>query len=95
VRWFYFRLVRVVFLRHNYILHRRATLYAIQAARKAGINVPDFYPHQLRHTAATRIRKEFGLDAARAALGQRNIQMTDEYAELDKGLAARAAMKCG
>ena len=34
--------------------------------------VVDYHPHQFRHTAATRIRKELGLDAARAVLGHRN-----------------------
>jgi len=45
---------------------RRAVEYAIEAARKAGIDVPDFHPHQLRHTGATRIRRKMRLDAARA-----------------------------
>src|SRR5262249_1526380 len=27
--------------------------------------IPHFHPHQLRHTKATEIRKQFGLDAAR------------------------------
>lgn len=75
--------------------YRRAVQYAIIAARKAEIDVPDFHPHQLRHTAATRIRKEMGLDAARAALGHRNLKITDDYAELDKALAGKAAMKFG
>src|SRR5262249_47576024 len=29
-------------------------------------HVPHWHPHQLRHTRATEIRKEYGLDAARA-----------------------------
>jgi len=75
--------------------YHRAVDYAIQAARKAGKTVPDFHPHQIRHTAATRIRKEFGLDAARAVLGQRTLAMADEYAELDAAKAAQAAEKLG
>ena len=69
--------------------------YAIRAARKAGVEVEDFHPHQLRHTAATRIRKELGLDAARAVLGHRNLRITDDYAELDQSLAGKAALKLG
>jgi len=38
--------------------YRQAVLYAIKAAQKAGKEVPRFTPHQLRHTAATLIRKE-------------------------------------
>ena len=49
--------------------YANAVKYAIKAAKKAGVKVEDFHPHQLRHTAATRIRKELGLDAARAVLG--------------------------
>jgi integrase len=41
-----------------------------------------WHPHQLRHNAATRIRKERGIDAARAVLGHRSLGITDTYAEL-------------
>ncbi|MHC4694893.1 MAG: tyrosine-type recombinase/integrase [Planctomycetota bacterium] len=75
--------------------YRRAVHYSIKAANKAGINVPYWTPHQLRHTAATRIRKEMGLDAARAMLGHRNLKITDDYAELDRALASEAALKYG
>ncbi|MHC4538665.1 MAG: tyrosine-type recombinase/integrase [Planctomycetota bacterium] len=73
----------------------RAVTYVIKAARRVGVDVPDFHPHQLRHTAATRIRKEMGLDAARAMLGHRNLKITDDYAELDRALAGEAALKFG
>ncbi len=81
--------------RYNKDSYRCAVTYAIKSARKAGINVPDFHPHQLRHTAATRIRKEMGLDAARAMLGHRSMKITDDYAELDQTLASQAALKFG
>jgi len=73
----------------------RAVQYAIRAARKAGVDVPDWHPHQLRHTAATRIRKQFGLDAARAMLGHRSLQITDDYAEIDRNLAIKVASRLG
>lgn len=75
--------------------YRRAVRHAIGAANKAGVDVPYWTPHQLRHTAATRIRKEMGLDAARAVLGHRNLKITDDYAELDAALASEAALKFG
>ena len=31
--------------------------------------IPHWHPNQLRHNAATRLRREFGLDMARAVLG--------------------------
>lgn len=86
-----------------------AVRYAIKAANKAILlqaqaegrkaeevqQVPDWHPHQLRHTAATIIRREMGLDAARALLGHRSLGITDTYAELDQTLAVEAAQKLG
>ena len=44
--------------------------------------VPHWHPHQLRHTAATEIRREFGLEAAAAVLGHSSPIITDAvYAE--------------
>lgn len=54
-----------------------------------------WHPHQLRHTAATRIRREHGLEAARAILGHRTVAMTSHYAELDGALARRAMASSG
>ena len=54
-----------------------------------------WHPHQLRHNAATRIRKERGLDAARAILGHRSLAITEVYAELDQGLAAETIRQLG
>ncbi|MBI5724646.1 MAG: tyrosine-type recombinase/integrase [Planctomycetes bacterium] len=71
----------------------RAVDYACKAAK-----VPHWHPHQLRHSAATRLRQEFkgkGLDVARAVLGHRSLGMADHYAELDLALAIEAAKKIG
>jgi integrase len=57
--------------------------------------IPHWSPHRLRHTAATFIRKEFGLDAARAVLGHRTPAVTEVYAELDAGKAIEVAEKVG
>lgn len=40
-------------------------------------------PNQLRHSAATRMRKEAGIESARIALGHSNVNMTEIYAEVD------------
>ncbi|MCC7406675.1 MAG: site-specific integrase [Phycisphaeraceae bacterium] len=43
-----------------------------------------WHPHQLRHAAGTRIRREFGLEAAQLALGHSSALITDAvYAERD------------
>jgi integrase len=81
--------------RYDRCSYYRAISYAIKKARKAGLDVPDWHPHQLRHNAATRIRKERGLDAARAVLGHRSLAITDTYAEIDQALAAKVAAEMG
>jgi integrase len=57
--------------------------------------IPHWHPHQLRHTKATEIRREAGLDAARAVLGHRSPAITEVYAELDVGRAAEVMEKLG
>jgi integrase len=57
--------------------------------------VPHWHPHQLRHTKATEIRREAGLDAARAVLGHRSPVMTEVYAELDMAKAAEVMERLG
>jgi integrase len=52
-------------------------------------------PHRLRHTAATTIRRECGLDTARVVLGHRTPAITELYAELDVGRAVEAMARLG
>jgi integrase len=64
-----------------------------RACAKHGLE--HWHPHQLRHSMATTIRREFGLDHARATLGQHSPQVTELYAELDLGKAVEVARKLG
>lgn len=57
--------------------------------------LPHWHPHQLRHTKATEIRREHGLDAARAVLGHRSPKITEVYAEVDMNKAAEVMRKMG
>lgn len=68
-----------------------------QAVRQACIkaDIPTWHPHQLRHNAATWLRKEFGLDVARVVLGHRSAQVTEIYAELDHAKAAEVMLNVG
>jgi integrase len=80
--------------------YRRAVAYAITRAnrdRKARgeAEIPKWHPHQLRHNAGTRFRREFGLDAARAVLGHSTRVVTEIYAELDQRKAAEVMEKIG
>lgn len=56
-----------------------------RGCKKAGI--PPWSPHRLRHTAATRIRSEFGLEKARIILGHKSLQITQTYAKTDQSIA--------
>jgi integrase len=64
-----------------------------RACERAG--VPSWHPHQLRHNAATGIRREFGLDVARVLLGHSSPIVTEIYAELDLAKALEAARRVG
>lgn len=64
-----------------------------RACDKAGI--PNWHANQLRHTAATAIRKEFGLEAASLILGHRGVQVTQVYAERDEARAIDVASQVG
>lgn len=52
-------------------------------------------PNQLRHSAATLLRREFGLDVAKAVLGHSSVAPTQIYAEQDLEAARRAMEKLG
>ena len=64
-----------------------------RACEKAGVD--RWTPHRLRHSFATRVRREFGLDAARASLRHSGTQVTLDYAELDVRSAQRVAQRLG
>jgi len=61
----------------------------------AEAGVEPWTPHLLRHSFATRVRRQFGLDAARAALGHAGAQVTLDYAELDWRTAEQVARRLG
>jgi len=52
-----------------------------RACDRAG--VPRWQPNQLRHTAATDIRRRFGAEGAQVILGHSHIKSTEIYAEVD------------
>jgi site-specific recombinase XerD len=64
-----------------------------RATAKAG--VPRFAPNQIRHAAATRIRRQFGLEAAQVILGHSNMNTTEIYAEKNVDAAVKIARDCG
>ena len=60
---------------------------------KAG--VPHWHPHQLRHNAATNLRREFGIELARIILGHATAFTTEIYAEADRQQAMEVVAKIG
>jgi integrase len=54
-----------------------------------------WHPNQLRHNVGTQLRKEFGLDTARAVLGHSKANTTEIYAERDQEVAINAIERVG
>lgn len=69
----------------------------IVAIRRAceKFEVPRWSPNQLRHNAATRFRKEYGLEVAQIMLGHKSADVTQIYAERDKERAMAVVAKIG
>jgi integrase len=57
--------------------------------------IPHWHPHQLRHTRALELKREAGLEAARAVLGHRSPVITEHYATLDVEKASEVMLKIG
>jgi integrase len=73
---------------------------ARDATKATGVEVepsllPEWTPNQMRHAAATEIRKQFGLEAAQVTLGHSQADVTQIYAERDLTLAAEVMRKIG
>ncbi|MCE9567341.1 MAG: tyrosine-type recombinase/integrase [Planctomycetes bacterium] len=54
-----------------------------------------WHPNQLRHSYATKVRKQHGLEAAQVLLGHSRADVTQIYAERNEELAATVAAKIG
>jgi integrase len=73
--------------------HRDINRAIKRACRRFGI--PEWHTHQLRHTAALEVSRQHGLEAARAVLGHKSLQMSADYAGHDKRTAAEVMAKIG
>lgn len=54
-----------------------------------------WHPNQLRHTAATELRRLYGAEAARVVLGHKHLKTTEIYAEIDQARAATVMEEVG
>lgn len=59
------------------------------------LKIPRWVPHQLRHTHATLVRDQFGIEHAQAALGHSSVDMTAHYARASEARAAEVAKEIG
>lgn len=89
--------------------YRRAVTYGITKANKLRLKaaeaegiptakvalIPHWHPHQLRHNAATNLRREFGIEVARIILGHRSPAITEVYAEVDHARAIDVMARVG
>lgn len=67
---------------------------AVRAAVKRA-KVPHWFPHQLRHSVGTDLRRAFGIEAARAVLGQQHLSVTEIYAQQDATKAQEVMASLG
>lgn len=75
--------------------YRKAVTDGIERAIAAGVQVNRWFPNQLRHSRATEIRQQAGIEAARVSLGHAHAQVTEIYAERDLALAMEIARDTG
>ncbi len=75
--------------------YRNAVKYGIARARNAGAPVKHWFPHQLRHSLGTEIRREYGLEEAQLLLGHSRCDVTQLYAEKNLKRAIEIAMERG
>jgi integrase len=82
-------------------IRRAAVAYTTDSYRRAihrvceKVGIPKWSPNRIRHTAATEIRRKYGLEAAQTVLGHSNAAVTEIYAERDLTLASSVAEKLG
>ena len=87
--------------RYDTNTYRRAVHRAVELAnrkwKEEGVDkpLPKWSPNRLRHSAATEIRRQFGLEAAQVTLGHATADVSQIYAERDLSLAVEIMRKIG
>ena len=57
--------------------------------------IPSWHPYQLRHSFATRLRKQFGVEAAQLGLGHARTDIVEIYAEKNHAMLVDIMAQCG
>jgi integrase len=84
--------------RYTVASYRHAVAQAIRRHNRdkpEGEQLPHWHPHQLRHTRALELKREAGLDVARAVLGHKSPVIAEHYATLDVAKAAEVMGRIG
>jgi integrase len=79
----------------SYSIAIGAAIKRHNAGKPESEHIPHWHPHMLRHTRALELKREFGLDVARAVLGHKSPVITEHYATLDIAAAAAAMERIG
>ena len=82
------------------VVNKKRREEARKATEATGVEVepvlfPEWTPNQLRHAAATEIRRQYGLEAVQVVLGHAHADVSQIYAERDLNLAAEVMRKIG
>lgn len=75
--------------------YRKAIHHACRRLQQDDPHAPQWNPNQLRHAAATRLNRQFGLDDVAVMLGHQDTQTTKIYARPDVQKAVNIAAKVG
>jgi len=62
---------------------------------KAWHKAHHIHPHQLRHTAGTRVRRQSDIDTARVILGQKTLDAAEIHADIDIAKAKEFVGRAG
>jgi integrase len=81
---------RVLGVRYSTSTYQHAIGYACDRC-----GVPRWHPNQLRHNAATALRKLHGIEVTRIVLGHSNLTTTEVYAEADVTKAVEVVAEVG
>lgn len=68
---------------------------ALGRASATGHDIPHWHPHQIRHARERLVEREFGIEAARAALAHASLDATQVYSARDLDLARSVAIALG
>ena len=75
--------------------YRRAIVRGIEKAERAGVSVPKWSPHAIRHARGHEIRRSHGIEAVQAILGHASLNASEIYSERRLNTAREIAAAIG